>query len=357
MAVDSIKMAPPTTDIVEFAVWLCWICLSLTPAALKNGVFAIKFPTLELLQQLLLGSLFSFAPGLFQVLKSKTPPTIAYFKTLPLHTTKIWAVYVLILEKPGHRPKTYIGIGTDSRSGVSTRLGQYHRGESLPKFVKRALDDGYTMSHKGLLCWSPIPPAAKRVLLRTLFLAIESAFTLYLWPMVSRTKDYGMPHLCPWKIDTLEYDGCCSHFSLLEGAYDANEDLTPEQINALDAERKLRDSRRDYATRGKERNAISNKKMRENSKSSKKYSCNICNVVFCVGEQLKTHKRTQKHIDNAAGITKAVKNPQAKKRNSANLAAQRYCCNDCNYTASTQQKLNAHFKTKKHLNKVSESSS
>lgn len=30
----------------------------------------------------------------------------------------------------------------------------------------------------------------------------------------SRTKDYYMPTLCPWKIESLEYDGCYTHFSI-----------------------------------------------------------------------------------------------------------------------------------------------
>jgi hypothetical protein len=58
-----------------------------------------------------------------------------------------------------------------------------------------------------------------------------------------------------------------------------------------------------------------------------------------------------------AGITKAVKNPRAKERMSANLAARRYYYSDCNYAAKCQQKLNNHFKTQKHLKKVAESSS
>lgn len=64
LCVDIISMAPTTTDIVVFAVWLSWTCLPLTPAALKNGVFAMTLPTLQVLEQLLLGSLkLSKTPG------------------------------------------------------------------------------------------------------------------------------------------------------------------------------------------------------------------------------------------------------------------------------------------------------
>jgi hypothetical protein len=184
-----------------------------------------------------LGSHFTFAPGLLDVLQSKTAPTISYFKSLPLHLVKLWAVYLLVLGKPGHRPKVYIGSGTESRSVVCTRIGQYNRGFSLPTYVRRALNDGYTISHKGLLCWSPLPTAAERYPLRALFIVAEAVLSLYFWTMVSRKKDYGMPRLCPWSLNTLEYDGCCGHVSLTEKVQDACENLTPEQINTLDSER------------------------------------------------------------------------------------------------------------------------
>ena len=88
--------------------------------------------------------------------------------------------------------------------------------------------------------------------------------------MVSRTKGYEMPHLCPWPLDAIEYDGCCSRTCLREPIFGAIKNLTPKQIEALDAERqfvdaerKLKNSRRDAKTRGKERIAQSSKKKRE----------------------------------------------------------------------------------------------
>jgi hypothetical protein len=97
--------------------WLAWTCLSLTPAALKNGVYALVLPTSQVLEQLMLDSL-TFAPGLLDVLQSKIPPTISYFKSLPLHLVKMWGVYLVVLEKPSSRPKVYIGSSTESRSGL-----------------------------------------------------------------------------------------------------------------------------------------------------------------------------------------------------------------------------------------------
>jgi hypothetical protein len=189
-----ISMAPTTTDIVVFAVWLTWTCLSLTPAALKNGVYALVFPTSQQLEQLVLGSL-TFAPGLLDVLQSKTSPTTSYFRSLPLYLVKIWGVYLLVLEKPSHRPKVYIGSSTEGRSGLCTRMSQYDRGVNLPIYVRRALDDRYTISYKGLLCWSPLPTGAEKFPLHALFLAVEAAFSLFL--------DYGISQKGLWHASSL----------------------------------------------------------------------------------------------------------------------------------------------------------
>ena len=41
-----------------------------------------------------------------------------------------------------------------------------------------------------------------------------------------------MPHLCPWRLDIVEYDGLCSHTASAEGVRGESDGLTPEQIAA-----------------------------------------------------------------------------------------------------------------------------
>jgi hypothetical protein len=94
------------------------------------------------------------------------------------------------------------------------------------------------------------------------------------------------------------------------------------------------------------------KNKRDKALALKLFSCNLCNVSFGANNQLENHKLTQKHINNAAAIIKAVKNPAAKDRMSSNLTTRRYYCSCCDYAAKTQQKLNYHLKTPKHLKKV-----
>jgi hypothetical protein len=108
----------------------------------------LSFQTQQVLEQLMLDSRFTFAPGLWDAVHSKTPPTISYFKSLLLHLVKLWAVYLLVLEKPGHRPKVYIDSGTESKNGVRSRIRQYNSGKLFGRHVQRAIDNGYTVSHK-----------------------------------------------------------------------------------------------------------------------------------------------------------------------------------------------------------------
>lgn len=233
-------MDAPVTDIVEYTLWLVWTCLTLTPAALKNSVFLILMGTEAVLEKLLSDSLLTFAPGLFDVFNSAVPPTIAYFKSLPTDVGRCWGIYLIVLEKPGYRPKIYIGSSTNSTRGISARFYCYDARVGLPIFVESVLDDGYTVTWKGLLCWSPIPDAGSRFPVAALIHALEATFSIVRWAMKSRTKDYGMPHLCPWRLDTMEYDGLCSHSALDEGVRTELDGLTPKQRAAKEVEMEQR---------------------------------------------------------------------------------------------------------------------
>lgn len=190
--------------ILEYMVWLLWTCISETRPKLKNPVFDMVLTSSATIAQLMASSLIVFAPGLLDVLHSETPPAVAYFINLPTDVVKLWAVYVLVLTKPNCRPRIYVGSGTAKKRGVELRFSQYDTKRALPRSIERALDEGYTIISKGLLAWAPIPSATLRFPVRALFLALESIFSLTLWAMASRTKDYDMPHICPWDLSPME---------------------------------------------------------------------------------------------------------------------------------------------------------
>jgi hypothetical protein len=357
-------MAPEVSEILEYIMWLVWMCLTLTPALLKNPAFALVLSTEEVLEEIL-SAWFSFAPGLLDVLKATTPPTIAYFKTLLTEVKRRWAVYLLVLEKLGSRPKIYIGPGTYGITGATSRFNQYDNKTSLPRYVKCALDDGYTILHKGTLCWSPIPPLGTRFIVRTLFLAIEATFSIVLWAMKSRTKDYGMPHLCPWPLEDIEYDGCCSHSALTENIMSETENLTPEQIAAKELEM---DQRRraanlaayydlkhlDFEKWQTSRRATA-KKTRAKAKAGRKFACDLCDVTFADSTELNIHNGTNKHIAKANGINRLKHPLQAaahKTMSAANILAKKHHCGICNHSFGTQQQLNKHKMTQKHKDRA-----
>lgn len=75
---------------------------------------------------------------------------------------KRWAVYLIVLEKPDHRPKFYIGTGTDADRGVSGRLTEYDIKKRLPRFVQNTINRGHSIVYKGLICWALLPTGSKK---------------------------------------------------------------------------------------------------------------------------------------------------------------------------------------------------
>jgi hypothetical protein len=193
-------------------------------------------PRADFLGQLQSATLSVFAPGLLEVLQSSTPPTTAFFKSLPTDYKKVWRIYLLILEKQDSRTKIYISSGTSTTSDVSAHLSQYDKKQNLPVNVKIALDEGYTIVHKGLLCSAPIPSAGEVPIARLLFVPLEAVITFVFWAAKSKTADmFGFADMCPWDRDTLEYDGLCSHNPLSESPL-GDFTLSAEQLETMAAE-------------------------------------------------------------------------------------------------------------------------
>jgi hypothetical protein len=148
-------MAFDAATLPQLLLLLMWTCFSTCSDNAKHPIFLKVISGQDILEELLSSVSLTCAPGLFEILQSSTPPTISFFKALPSEFTKRWGIYLLTLEKSGCRPKIYIGSGT-RRQGVRERLNQYaHRGKYTPRYVAKALDDGYVITHKGLLCWLP----------------------------------------------------------------------------------------------------------------------------------------------------------------------------------------------------------
>jgi hypothetical protein len=343
------SMMQPASGVLAFVTALTWSCLSLTASKLKNPVYGLILATEEILIDLLNDSRVVFAPTLLDIMQSQTPPTLSDFKALPTKTTGRWGVYLLTLEKLGHRPKTYTGSGTGLKDGIGGRWACYDRQTELPHRVKAALEDGYIITHKGLICWAPKPSPGMVFLERVLIKALESFFSLFFWTMESE-DDYGMPSLCPWPLDSLPYGGLCSHVALKEGVRGYAEGLSAEQIAAKELEEFTRwqDTREEMKEVFLARSRTSKKKAVDN----KTYACHTCGFAFNSQWDLDRHNALPAHIEKVSGNIRPRVNPNQYVWQANNRAMKRYYCKICDRALGTAQQLSNHYKTKTHQNNV-----
>jgi hypothetical protein len=327
-------MAFQAATLLQLVMLITWTCLSDTPFNQKNTLFARFFTSQAVLEEVASTASLVFAPGLFEVLQAATPPTIQFFKGLPTDTSSRWGIYVMVLEKCSCRSRIYIGSGTNYKGGVRSRLKQYDDGFLLPNFVEKALDEGYKIVHKGLLCWIPQPTAAKQPVNRLLFVALEAAFSYMFWTMKAVTKDYGMGHICLWDRFTLEYDGLCSHCCLNEGIY-SDFDLSTEQLEAqaIEKEQKRLELKAENATNyhckqmetnydeyigqskarvaksrannpGRDRTHQANRVTK--AQATKEFHCELCNITFGTKQRLQNHENTPQTPPKRDGVEQPV---------------------------------------------------
>ena len=285
-------------DIIEALILLVWTCLK-APVH-KHALFGQIFPSKEILAEAIQAAPLVFCAGIFEAMYVSTPPALEFWMGLPTDYVKRWGVYALVLHKADADPCVYIGSGTSAKAGVRGRFYDYDRRKNVPYYVQKALNDGYSITHKGLLMCCPLPSAAELPTLRLLFLAIEAMFSFHFWAMQSPTKDYGMGTFCPWPKDAFSYRGLCSHSAMWEGV-EADFDLTPEQREEMAAavKEKTRLYMAEYHLRARlndpvgdrERHRINEARFREKSrdkylakftryaerqKESKAYYCDLC---------------------------------------------------------------------------------
>jgi hypothetical protein len=346
------------STILQFVLMMTWTCLKDTPSLQKNVLYAQFITSQAVLEEIASTTSLTFAPELFAVLQATAPPSIEYFKSLPIDTLQCWAIYLVILEKPGCPPKLYIGSGTDAVGGLSKRFQQYDTLTKLPQYVKKAIEEGYKIVHKAPLCWIPILSASLVPNLRLLFIALEATFSYMLWAMRTVSGDYGMTHICLWDRNTLEYEGLCSHCSLNEGI-SGDFGLSAEALEALAAEKtvarcvravevhsnyhykQMETNREGYLEKQREQQAalrtrsperINNRlrNWRKNTHESKRLFSETCKVAFESPRDQRNHNNTPGHLNKA----KRMKLP--------------YTCIPCAYGSKKKTDLEGHCKTERH---------
>lgn len=350
------------TTVLQLVLLITWTCLKDTPAVRKNLLFDQFFTSLIVMEDIVTMKLpLKFASGLFEMLRSTEPPTIGFFKSLPVlpkASTARWGVYLIVLEKLGQRPRIYIGSSTQTLTGMRSRLRQYDDGFLLPVYVESALNDGFTIVHKGLLCWVPVPTAADHPITRLLMLALEASFTFAFWAMRPGANDDNMGHICPWDRKKLEYDGCCSHCCLKEAVHGDFKMTAEELENKAAAHREKRllsksewhfkqmeNNYDDYMGRANDRVAKSraNNPGRDKKHQADRvakalaedtYRCIRCSISFGTKQSLQDHEKTAKHIRKELEHLNPFK------------------CRFCNLGFHNNSNLTRHNKTERHKKAV-----
>ena len=270
-----------------------------------------------------------------------------------------------VLEKHGHRTLVYIGSGTTVLRGFLARFYQYDNLSNLPLRVEDAINDGYIIVHKGLLYWSPIPPAALVPLYRLLFISLEASFAFMFWAMCAKLGDYRMGHIRLWPLELFEYDGACSHPAFNEGI-PGDFDLTAEQLEAKAAaaekkrielealnhtnhhHKQMETNYDEYMGNANERvarsrannpgqDAIRQADRIEKAVSEKTLYCQTCDLPLGTNQRLQNHLKTKAHSQKAKGLT-WLDSP--------------FRCNICKKGYSEMSNLIRHRKTKDHSDKM-----
>lgn len=357
-------MASEAGTLLQFVLLQAWMLLENTPDTLKNAYFSMFLTSQEVLKSVAAAACLQFAPGLMDAVQASSPPSIAFFKNLAAslaESVKFWAVYFIIMEKTGSRPRLYIGSATHAERGAKERFQNYDKREWLPTYVQESLNDGFTMTHRGLLCWAPIPSASIVPITRLLFILLEANFTYMFWAMHKNARDVGRTDACPWDSVRFEYDGLCSHCALSERV-DGDFHLSPEQLLVKDEQKRQRKGEKakehrqelldensvEYlAVEKSRRDKCKDKKMaddpdyyarstrdkRAKNKADKTFHCQTCDASFGDKHAYDRHMASSSHEMMAKGTFK-------------------YYCEYCKVPFSGRDSYVTHQKRDSHLSRV-----
>ncbi|KAK4044435.1 ATP-1 H+-transporting ATP synthase [Parachaetomium inaequale] len=331
----------------------------------------------------------SFSPTLLNVLESPTPPALEFFLNLPASgpNDKVWAIYSILMEKPLAKAKLYVGSGTNAQDRVRARMSNYEKRNSLPRFVRLALEDGYDIKHIGLLCWAPIPPPELIPTARVRFYALEAAFTFIFFAAFETRLDGLWASMLPWDRADVAWLPLCSHSPLMECPR-GNLDMTEEELKAYNTERQARvkeqmaaaakryearERARDLAgfleRRAAKKLAWTNKNrdqvkataagVRARAKAAKKHECHICNISLQSKTALAKHLKRKAHQEQvrlaAGGKPKPVSAATLRSRRfAANKRAEgKFYCPTCDMRFGIKGHLDKHKRrSKAHLAKL-----
>ena len=107
----------------------------------------------------------------------------------------------------------------------------------MPRFVKCNFEQGYHISHIGMLCWISLPSAGLVPRARGFFLLLEAVFTIIFHACTKMITDIYVEGILLWPRDAVTWNPLCSHLSLTEQIR-GDLSLTEEELELAAAIRK-----------------------------------------------------------------------------------------------------------------------
>ena len=323
----------------------------------------------------------SMAPGLESVLSSSSPPSLDFFKNLPQpsDSQRQWGVYALLLERYGSKAKLYIGSGTDALDRIQRRARNYDSGRGpFSQLTQEALNDGYTVSSFGMLCWIDLPSSVQVLRQRARMLVLEAVFAIAFNACRKTIADeLYIDDFHLWQRQDVEWDPLCTHLSLCEKVA-ANVHLSDEELKLVAAHRKERIVQKTQRYRKRKREADEVSYLQENldshqawsernpgrvneiaagvrkkAKDSGRFRCDPCDHNAATQFALDEHLKSISHAAAVKNGGKAIKEPSTaalKKREQRALAraSKQHYCSTCDKACQDANKLNQHLNSPGH---------
>ncbi|EQL04258.1 hypothetical protein OCS_00008 [Ophiocordyceps sinensis CO18] len=174
-------------------------------------IFKILLGDKESLERICSATPLAFAPGLLDVLRSSSPPFVDFFRSLP--------------------PPPVV-----ERTPLPQNAAR-HSQQLRPRFVKHAVEQGYAITHRGLLCWTPFPAVGRVPFARVRLVAAEAVFCAIFFAAFETKLDAVWAAFLPWKRETVDWLTLRSHTALMERP-PGDHDMTEEQLESYDGERR-----------------------------------------------------------------------------------------------------------------------
>ncbi|KAK1838579.1 hypothetical protein CCHR01_18795 [Colletotrichum chrysophilum] len=220
-----------------------WCALSASTLAWNiNHIFKSYFaPNIKTFEAICGQHPLKFADNMYEVLMAKRPPTLDFFRTLPKpnKSNPVWGVYTILMEKANHPAKLYVGSGTNADHGVVTRLRDYKRETLLPQLVLKALQEGYSISHAGLLCWYAMPKPGQAPIARLRVITVKATMAFVFFAGRPCKMDVLWDDMLPWTRDGVSWQPLCTHTAFLEKP-PGDLDMSEEELESYNTQRRER---------------------------------------------------------------------------------------------------------------------